>query len=154
MKEILLDNYIQFTYDIDAKRKSISKEISLLHEKVANARDKYLSDKLDEEDYKEIKMLTKIQIEQLESELQQMVSESKELDIKTKIENALDSTENLVNLYQQGDLLTKRTIGCLIFPEKVEFDGKSLQTPKMNIVAQCIYQYNNELGNKKTDIRE
>ena len=94
-------------------------------------------------------MLTKIQIEQLESELQQMVSESKELDIKTKIENALDSIENLVNLYQQGDLLTKRTIGCLIFPEKVEFDGKSFQTPKMNIVAQCIYQYNSGLGNKK-----
>lgn len=62
--------------------------------------------------------------------------------------------ENLANLYQQGDLQTKRTIGCLIFPQKVEFDGKSLQTPRMNIVAQCIYQYNNGLGNKKTDIRE
>jgi hypothetical protein len=37
---------------------------------------------------------------------------------------------------------------------KVEFDGKSFQTPRMNIVAQCIYQYNNGLGNKKTDIRE
>ena len=50
--------------------------------------------------------------------------------------------------------MTKRTIGYLIFPKKVEFDGKSFQTPKMNIVAQCIYQYNNGLGNKKTDIRE
>lgn len=48
---------------------------------------------------------------------------------------------------QQGDLQTKRTIGCLIFPQKVELDGKSFQTPKMNIVAQCIYQYNNGLGN-------
>ncbi|WP_288446027.1 recombinase family protein [uncultured Chryseobacterium sp.] len=149
MKEILLDNYKQFTCDIEAKRKSISKEINLLNEKVASARDKYLADKLDEDDYKEIKMLTRSQIEQLEQELQHIVSESKELDIRTKIENALDSMENLVNLYQQGDLLTKRTIGCLIFPQKVEFDGKSFQTPKMNIVAQCIYQYNNGLGNKK-----
>jgi len=90
----------------------------------------------------------------LEQEIQHIVSESKELDIKTKIENALDSMENLANLYQQGDLMTKRTIGCLIFPQKVEFDGKSFQTPKMNIVAQCIYQYNSGLGNKKTDIRE
>ena len=62
--------------------------------------------------------------------------------------------ENLENLYQQGDLQTKRTIGCLIFPPKVEFDGKSFQTPRMNIVTQCIYQDNNGLGNKKTDIRE
>ncbi|MDR4951201.1 recombinase family protein [Chryseobacterium sp. ES2] len=154
MKDILLDNYKQFTFDIDAKRKSISKEINDLNEKVANARDKYLADKLDEEDYKEVKKITKEQIEQLEQEIQHIVSESKELDIKTKIENALDSMENLANLYQQGDLQTKRTIGCLIFPQKIEFDGKSFQTPKMNIVAQCIYQYNNGLGNKKTDIRE
>lgn len=101
-----------------------------------------ISDKLDEEDYKEVKRMTMEQIEQLEQEIQHIVSESKELDIKTKIENALDSMENIVNLYQKGDLLIKRTIGCLIFPQKVEFDGKSFQTPKMNIGAQYIYQYN------------
>lgn len=99
LESILLDNYKQFTCDIEEKRKSISKEINLLNEKVANARDKYLEDKLDEEDYKEIKKITKCKIEQLEQEIQQMVSESKELDIKTKIENALDSMENLANLY-------------------------------------------------------
>ena len=142
------------TRGIEEKRKSVSKEINLLNEKVANARDKYVADKLDEEDYKEIKKTTKSQIEQLEQELQLMVSESKELDIKTKIENALEGMENLANLYQQGDLQTKRTIGCLIFPQKVEFDGKSFQTPKMNIVAQCIYQYKSGSGNKKTDIRD
>ncbi|WP_082891187.1 hypothetical protein [Chryseobacterium glaciei] len=78
-----------------------------------------------------------------------MVSEKKELDIQTKIDQALDAMENLSNLYKQGDFHTKRTIGCLIFPQKIEFDGKSFQTPKMNIVAHCIYQYNSELGNKK-----
>lgn len=41
------------------------------------------------------------------------------------------------------------TIVCLIFPPKVEFDEKSFQTPKMNIVAQCIYKYNKGLGNIK-----
>lgn len=55
LKSILLDNYKQVTNDIGDKRKSISKEISLLNEKISNARDKYLADKLDEEDYKEIK---------------------------------------------------------------------------------------------------
>ena len=149
MKEILLNNYKQFTFDIEAKRKSIAKDINLLNEKIANARDKYLVDKLDEDDYKDFKMLTRSQTEQLEQELQHIVSESKKLDIRTKIENTLDSMENLANLYQQGDLMAKKTIGCLIFPQKVEFDGKSFQTPKMNIVAQCIYQYNNGLGNKK-----
>lgn len=66
MQSILIDNYKQFTSDIEEKRKSVSKEISLLNEKVASARDKYVVDKLDEEDYKEIKKVTKLQIEQLE----------------------------------------------------------------------------------------
>lgn len=111
MKEILLDNYKQFTYDIELKRKSISKEIRLLHDKVCNARDKYLSDKLDEEDYKEIKMLTKTQIEQLELELQHIVSESKELDIKTKIENALESMETFQTFTSRAICLQKERSG-------------------------------------------
>lgn len=105
--------------------KYIVTEINLLNEKVAYARDKYVVDKLDEEDYKEIKKIIKSQIEQieqLEQELQLMVSGSKELDFKTKIENTLEGMENLVNLYLQGDLLTKRTIRCLIFPKKTRFD--------------------------------
>jgi hypothetical protein len=53
-----------------------------------------------------------------------MVSDSKELDIRTKIEHVLDGMENLANHYQRGDLQTKRRIGCLVFPQKVEFDGK------------------------------
>jgi site-specific DNA recombinase len=36
-----------------------------------------------------------------------------------------------------------------MFSPKVEFAGKSFQTPKMNIVAQFICQYNSGLGNKK-----
>lgn len=43
-----VDNYKQFSSDIDAKRKSIFKEINLLNGKVANTNDKYLADKLDE----------------------------------------------------------------------------------------------------------
>lgn len=84
MKEILLDNYKQFTYDIELKRKSNSKEIRLLYDKVCNARDKYLSDKLDEEDYIEIKMLTKTQIKQLELELQILFQKVKNLASRQK----------------------------------------------------------------------
>lgn len=75
-------------------------------------------------DYEEIKILTKTQIEQLELELQHIVAESRKLDIKTKIENALDSMENIVNLYQQGDLQTKWTMGYLIFPQKSNLTEK------------------------------
>lgn len=60
------------------------KEIDLLNEKVSDARDKYLSDKLDEEDYKEIKQITRSQIEKLETEIRHRVSDKKELISKQK----------------------------------------------------------------------
>ena len=46
---------LKFQTGYNPKESQFQKEIYLLNEKVANARDKYLADKLDEEDYKEIK---------------------------------------------------------------------------------------------------
>lgn len=46
---------LKFQTGYNPKESQFQKRFNLLNEKVANARDKYLADKLDEEDYKEIK---------------------------------------------------------------------------------------------------
>lgn len=149
LKKLLLDNYKEFTGNIGQKRKSLSKEIDLLNEKMSKARDKYLSDKLDEDDYKEVKTICKLEVEKLEDELSSVIAETKEFDIQTKLDKALDNISNVSKLYKQGDLHTKRTIGCLIYPKKTEFDGTEFQTTKMNTIAKYIFQYNSYLTNKK-----
>ncbi|KFF00629.1 hypothetical protein IX39_08335 [Chryseobacterium formosense] len=79
-----VDNYKQFTSDIDAKRRFISKEINELNEKVANTNDKYLADNLDEDDYKGVKKEKKNKLNSYKKRSNIILSESKKLDIKTK----------------------------------------------------------------------
>ncbi|MDQ0595239.1 hypothetical protein QFZ37_003608 [Chryseobacterium ginsenosidimutans] len=51
----------------------------------------YLADKLDEDDYREIKTNGKSESDKLEEELSFIISETKAIDIQTKLDNALNA---------------------------------------------------------------
>src|SRR5690606_33086171 len=54
----------------------------------------------------------------------------------------------LLTIYK-GQIHTKRSIIGSIFPEKLEFDGKTYRTTRMNVIANYIFQINNgSLQNK------
>jgi site-specific DNA recombinase len=127
----------------------VSKQIDLINERVSKARDLYLSDKLDEDDYREIKSNGKLEAEKLEEELVCLVSETKAFDIQTKLENALNAVSNISNRYKQGDIETKRIIASSIYPKKPEFDGTEFRTDEMNSIAKYIFLINSALHNKK-----
>jgi site-specific DNA recombinase len=69
LKKLLLSNYKAFTGSLDEKRKSVSKQIDSINERISKARDLYLSEKLDEDDYREIKSSGKLEADKLEEEL-------------------------------------------------------------------------------------
>lgn len=127
-----MDNYKAFTGGIDDRRKLVSKKIDMFNDKVAKARDLYLSDKLDEDDYKEIKSSSKIEIERLEGELAHLVSENKSTDIQYKLEKAIEAVSNITKLYRQGDTESKQAIASSIFPNKLEYDGTTFRTLEMD----------------------
>lgn len=149
IKKLLLNNYKSFTGGIDEKRKSISKQIDLINERVSKARDLYLSDKLDEDDYREIKSSGKLEADKLEEELGHLVSETKTYDIQTRLDHALNAISSISKRYKQGDMETKRMIASSIYPKKVEFDGTQFRTAEMNVIARYIYLTNKKLINKK-----
>jgi site-specific DNA recombinase len=149
LKTLLLNNYKAFTGGIDDTKKVIVQEIDTLNGKITKARDLFLSDKIDEEDYREVKKGCKEQIEQLEDKISFVTTESKQLNIPAKLDKALDAIANISKLYVQGDLETKRKIACSIYPEKMVFDGSVFQTPKINPIANYIFMINKELGKKK-----
>lgn len=153
LKKLLLDNYKSFTGGIDEKRKSVSKQIDLINERVSKARDLYLSEKLDEDDYREIKSSGKLEVDKLEEELGHLVSESKTYDIQNRLDHALNAISSISKRYKQGDMEIKRMIASSIYPKKVEFDGTEFRTAEMNIIARYIYLANNKLKDKKTDIK-
>jgi site-specific DNA recombinase len=149
LKKLLLSNYKAFTGSLDEKRKSVSKQIDLINERISKARDLYLSDKLDEDDYKEIKSTGKLETDKLEAELSYLISETKTFDIQTKLEKALNVIGNVSKLYQQGDMQIKRAIASSIFPKKLVFDGKGFRTDEMNSIVKYIFLANSKLENKK-----
>ena len=48
----------------------------------------------------------------------------------------------------------KRAVSGSILPEKMEFDGKTFRTARMNVIANHIFQINNELSIKKNRANE
>ena len=149
LNKIFLDNYKSFVKNPVNQKKRISDEIDNWNTKLSVARNKLLSEIIDDEDYIQIKKECKEQIEILEEQLNKVDSTVKTININNLIEQALQSVTNLGRLYTEGQIHTKRSIIGSIFPEKLEFDGKSYRTTRMNIVAHRIFQINSELHQNK-----
>ncbi len=149
LKEILLINFKNIHEGIDVKRKEISSKIINLNNRLNSAREKYLEDKLDFEDYQLIKNESKKKIDALEMDLQGQKLTGKSMDIKTKLDQVLKILPNLSQLYATGDLDTKRIIVCSVFAEKLEFDETTFRTPQINTALSSILLINNQLRSKK-----
>lgn len=151
-------NYNQFVKEkprMDKRR--IAKEIDKLNEKLSVAREKLLSNIMDDDEYLELKKEYKQKIEKLEEQLSKNnTSDPSEQDIQRKLNKALDVVQNISSLYTNGDIEKKRTLIGSIFPEKLEFDGTQYRTARINSVFASIFQINNELHknkNRKNDLK-
>ena len=109
----------------------------------------YLEDKLDEEDFKRIKMKYKVEIEDINFKLNSLKNSGHTDDIEKKMSQALNAIVNISERYNNASAIDKRAIVGLIYPEKLTFDGDYFQTTKINSLAGNIALINKELGNKK-----
>ena len=74
--------------------------------------------------------------------------------IKDDLEYAISLINNIENLISDAPTMIKiRLIGS-IFPEKLEYDGKSYRTTRMNKLLEMIYQQTNELRKPKKEKTE
>lgn len=124
LKKMILLNYTQYVKEnpqMDKRR--IVKEIDKLNEKLSVAREKLLSNIMNDDEYLELKKEYKQKIEKLEEQLSKNnTSDPSEQDIQRKLNKALDIVQNVSNLYIDGNIEKKRTLIGSIFPEKLEFD--------------------------------
>ena len=71
-------------------------------------------------------------------------------ETKPKLHYVISLINNAVMYVRDAPLEVKTKLIGLIFPEKIEFDGKNYRTKNMNRVLDLIYQQTNELrGYKK-----
>src|SRR5690606_24499785 len=99
--------------------------------------------------YLEIKDECKKRIESLEEQLSKDGSDAKKINIDKSLDKALKYIENIPKMYSEGEINTRRSIIGSIFPEKLEFDGKTYRTTRMNVIANYIFQINNVLSQNK-----
>lgn len=151
VKKIFLENYSSSIVNPLTEKKRIGKEIDKLNNKISIARDKLLSEIIEDDEYIQIKKECKEKIEKLENQLSkdQDRTEIKNINIEKLLEKALEALTNVAFLYSSGDIETKREVIGSIFPEKLEFDGKNYRTARMNAVMHLIFQINNGLEDKK-----
>ena len=145
LKEVILTNFKYIQKNIDLQKKEISEQIVNLNNRLDRAREKYLQDRLDFDDYQIIKNESTQKIDNLEMALQNQKLSSKNTDIKVKLEQVLDILPNLSQLYIKGDNYTKSSI----LAEKLEFQETAFRTPKLNSALAQILLISNQLQSKK-----
>lgn len=99
-----------------------------------------------DDDFKEVKKLTKGNIEVLERKLNNLALAGTE--IKSLVASALKKVANIDRRYENGNAEEKRAIIGSIFPDFLVFDGTQYRTAKINSAFTLIYQNNSELRRK------
>ena len=150
-KEVLY-LYNEILKDLQTERKgenkkevaALQKELSTIQKRIDSIEDKYLDGDLTKEQYN--RMLERYTKEA--STIQQQI-EIQENPNRSNIEPKLDYSINLINnidsYIRDAPVGIKIKLISSMFPEKIEFDGKTYRTNSYNKVLDLIYQQTNEL---------
>ncbi len=103
--------------------------------------------KMADDDFQEVKKLTKGNIEKLEQRLNDLATVGTE--IKDLVASALKKVANIDRRYENGDIEEKRIVISSMFSEFLEFDVTRHRTPRINSAIALIYQDSSKLQDKK-----
>ena len=148
LNTIILNNFNNVSTSVADERNNVTDRIKALKERISRARDMFLADKIDEDDFRDIKNRYKKELEELEEKLLAMKS-NPENEIEKKLALALNAVTNIADRYKSANLIDKRAIVGSIFPEKLVFDGTVFRTAKINSFAKYIFLIKREIGGKK-----
>jgi hypothetical protein len=135
-RAVLMD-YLNIDADGNTKKiEQLQAEIQRNKEMINTARKKVLNGIWDDEDFKETKQQCQPVIEKLERELTKL-SQS-DSTINEQVEFCTDFFSNLTEYYQEADLILKRQIIGLIYPEKFVFRENAIQTTREHAAIPLI----------------
>jgi len=100
-------NFSIVTNGFEDERKSISGKVSKIEQKIAKARDLYLEDKLDEDDFREVKSKNKVELDELIFKLNALKETKKDNNVEHKLEEALRAVTNISERYKNADSLDR-----------------------------------------------
>lgn len=118
--------------------------------KLSKAREFLLSGDIEPMDYKLIKAECEEQIRRLEAKMTAVTAQPLvKMGVEKLTEKVINVLSKLDQLYLKADIAEKRRIICCLYPNKLQFDGKSYRTLQSNAVVDAILLINNELAENK-----
>jgi site-specific DNA recombinase len=135
------------------KNKSIEQlqsEIKRNKERISVARKKVLDGVWDDDDFKETKQLCQPVIEKLERELAKLTQVDSTID--DQVEFCTQFFANLPEYYDTADLMLKRQIIGLIYPEKFVFQNNSFQTTRKHAAIPLICRTGKDSSDGRNEI--
>src|SRR5690606_18869696 len=143
--KLLLDNYKKFVNNPFDEKKQIAQEIDKLNARLSVARNKLLSEIIDDEEYLEIKDECRKRIESLEEQLSKDGSDTKKINIEQSLDRALKYIENITKMYSEGEINTRRGIITSIFSETLVCDVNTYRTSRIDVYSNFTFERNNRL---------
>ena len=99
LKTILVKNFSTVTNGLDDERKMVAEKISKIEQEIAKARDLYLEDRLDEDDFREVKKKNKVELDGLIFKLNSLKENKKNNNVEHKLGEALKAVTNISKRY-------------------------------------------------------
>ena len=127
-----------------AECENIQTQLNAIEERINNADDKYLEGSLDAEQYQRICAKFKKDKQQLEERLATLKSPHN-TQLEPKLTYAYSLIDNMLEYIKEAPVEVRCHLIGSIFPEKIEFDGYSYRTTKLNKVVELIFQNYSEL---------
>ncbi|QEH41196.1 recombinase family protein [Chitinophaga sp. XS-30] len=115
----------------------LTKKIDELNNKIKKARDLLLQGDIDGSDYKKIKAGSEVQINILCEKLSAL--QNKQRQLSKDVNTGLSLFSKLRQLYEEGDIHTKRELTRLIFPEYLVSDGKCFHASPVTGAVKRLY---------------
>ena len=144
---VISEAYHKETKEVSLDRKEILREITGQESKLSTARELIATGKIDADDFRELKTKCLESIEKLERKLNQLATESG--NIEELLENGIENLLNLENTNGDDFLYEFRRLISAIYPENFIYDGQRVRTPRVNTILHFIYLINNELDKNK-----
>lgn len=148
-KQVIKDTYESNVKDGRKERRDILQQMTQVKDRAAKARDLLLASHIDAQDYHTIKTDCEKQMTVLEAKLSD--TSQQKGDITDILEKAINNLSNLDKIYKATDVVKKRKMVGIIFPEYMTFNGHMFRTTKLNEAVQLIYSMDKAFQQKENE---
>ena len=116
--------------------------------RLGNAKRKYYDQETDVTEYRQYKTECEVEIEKLEAKLIELSNSAQKID--SLLKKAIFNLERLVLYWNDFDSMGKRRLINSVFPGKLNYDGNTYRTVRLNEIVEQIYLNINNLHYKKS----